>query len=92
MITQLFGILDFIAGTTLFLLHFFPSSPTLSLIAFIFAFYLIVKAAVFFNFFTSTLDILSAIFLFLATIPFYPSFNWIFVLWLLQKAFFSILT
>ena len=85
MLVKLLGIVDLFAGVVLLLLRFgFGTDVALWL-----GIYLMVKGVVFIANVVSMMDILAGIMMVLAAFDFYFSFTWVFVLWLLQKGFFS---
>ena len=85
MIVRLLGFLDLLAGITLFLLRY-HIGETLGLVIGLF---LLAKGVVFIMNVVSIMDILAGLVIILATQGHYFFFTWIFVLWLLQKGFFS---
>ena len=85
MIVRFLGIMDLFAGVMLFLLRFSFGEGVGGWLGI----YLIVKGIVFISNFVSVMDILAGIMMVLAANDLYFSFTWIFVLWLLQKGFFS---
>lgn len=89
-LVKLFGFLDFMSAFHLILLKWGLWNGE---IAWIVAGLLLIKSAVFMtmNDVVSVVDFLAVVALVLALIGYYTPFNWIFILWLLQKSFFSFL-
>lgn len=85
MIVKLFGILDILAGISLFLLKFGIGKY----FALVLAIYLIIKGIFFFGF-ASALDILSAAVIIIAVISSFNFIYFIFVAWLVQKGLISL--
>lgn len=86
MIVQLLGLVDLFAGVLLFLLRF----DLLSTLGVVVGIYLILKGVVFLSNVVSLMDLLAGIVMILASQGYFFIFTWIFVLWLLQKGFFSL--
>lgn len=87
MLVRLLGIIDLLAAICIVLLRFNIGEK----FALVIAILLLTKSVIFLTSFVSFIDILSGIFLILAAYGHYYFFTWFFALWLLQKAFFSIL-
>lgn len=87
MIVKLLGLIDLLAAVFIILLKFHIGEN----IAVIIAIILLIKSIIFLTSFISLIDILAGVFLLLAAYGHYYFFTWIFALWLLQKAFFSLL-
>lgn len=85
MIIQLLGLLDVFAGLWLGLLTLGVGST----VGFVLGVYVLVKGVIFISDVVSFMDILAGITLLLAASGHTFSFTWIFVVWLLQKGFFS---
>ena len=85
---HILGLLDIAAGFVIILLKF----GLFKQLGIIFSIIIAVKAVLFINDISSILDLISAVFLFLAAIDIYFSFTWVFSIWLLQKGFFSLLS
>ena len=85
MIVQFLGLLDLFAGFWLLLLTF-DIGMSLGLVL---GFYLLIKGIVFASDIVSFMDILAGLSILLAAYGYTFPFTWIFVLWLLQKGFFS---
>lgn len=86
LLIKLFGLLDFVAAALLLVMRY-----DVGLIAgVIFGIYLIAKGVIFFSK-VSMVDILAGLMMVFAGFGSYMPFNWLFVLWLLQKSFFSLL-
>lgn len=81
------GILDILAGVTLFSLKF---SSFFLPIAFLFGVYLIIKSLIFFKTFASVVDILVGIIIILATLGEYNILTYLSIVWLLQKGLLSL--
>ncbi len=87
MIVKLFGVVDLLAAVCLILLKWGIGSK----IGLVLAIFLCVKGLIFFYNWASVVDLISVLVLVLAAFGYYFSFSWLFSLWLLQKAFFSLL-
>lgn len=87
MIVKLLGVLDLLAAIFLILLRWNIGSN----IALVLGILLGIKSLIFFYNWASVIDIISVGILIAASFGFYFYFSWIFSLWLLQKAFFSLL-
>lgn len=85
MIVRLLGFMDLLAGITLFFMKF-QIAESLGLVLGLF---LLAKALAFITDVVSVMDLLAAIALLFASQGHYSFITWIFVLWLLQKGFFS---
>ncbi len=84
---KLFGILDLLAAVFLILAQWdFGLS-----VASVLAGYLILKAIVFISDWASWVDLITGIYIFLVVYDVHSAFSLIFVLWLLEKSFFSLL-
>ena len=81
---KLLGLLDATAAIALFIMKF-DVGLTLGLI---FGVYLLIKGVIFFSA-ASIVDITAGILMLFAYSGSYMPLNWIFSIWLLQKAFFS---
>ena len=81
------GLLDILAGVTLFSIKFFP---VLLPIALLFAFYLIGKSIAYFKTFASVVDIFVGIIMIIAVFDIYNLFTYLSILWLLQKGILSL--
>ena len=81
----LLGLLDLLSGITLIMLRFNIGE----FFAWFFVIYLIIKSAIFFTNFVSLVDVFAAIMFVLAIYGIYNALTWVAVIWLLQKAFFS---
>jgi len=88
MFVKILGLIDLFSGIMLILLKF----GFLKGIALFFAICLILKALVFITDFTSFIDIVAGIFLILGYFGVHNFLSWIFVVWLLQKGAFSLLS
>ena len=84
---KLFGLLDLLTAVFLILAQW---DIGLS-IAMILAGYLILKALIFITDWASWIDLITAGYMFLVIYDIHSAFSLIFVLWLLQKSFFSLL-
>ncbi len=87
MILKLFGILDIIAGVVLALTYFGIGDGA----GVFFGIYLIGKGLMFINNIVSIIDIIAGVALLITVFYGESVFIWIFVLWLIQKGFFSVL-
>ena len=85
MLLKMFGLVDLLAALSLFLLQW-DIGRTFGLV--IISIFLL-KSIVFFYDIASVLDLLTVLFFILALLGVYVFFSWVFILWLLQKAFFS---
>lgn len=85
MLVRLLGFMDLVAGMVLFLMKFQVAESW----GVVIGLFLLAKALVFITDVVSVMDLLAAIVLLLASQGYYYFFTWIFVLWLLQKGFFS---
>ena len=85
MIVQFLGFLDFFSGVLLLALQFHHWTA----LGIWFGLYLIVKGITFASNIVSVMDILSGVMLILAAGGYTFPLAWVFVLWLLQKGFFS---
>ena len=85
MIVQFLGLMDIFAGAILLLLKFGVGET----IGMGIGLYLLAKGIVFIYDAVSVMDILAGIVMILAVMGHYYFFDWVFVLWLLQKGFFS---
>jgi len=88
MLVKFLGLLDIIAGFIILILKF----GFFQEVGLIFALYLALKGLIFIKDISSVIDIITAVFLFLAAINFYFSFTWIFSIWLFQKGIFSLIS
>lgn len=86
MLVKILGLMDFGAAIMLILLKWEIGM----VIGWIFAIYLLVKSIIFLYDIASLVDLVTAVFFLLAVTGNYFFFTWIFSLWLLQKAFFSL--
>ena len=86
MIVRLLGFLDFFSGLLLLILQFHHWTA----LGLWFGLYLLVKGIVFISNVVSMMDILAGIMMILAAGGYTFPFTWVFVLWLLQKGFFSL--
>jgi hypothetical protein len=86
MFVKLMGILDLLAAIFMILLKWNIGSN----IALVIAVLLGIKSIIFFYNWASVVDLITVGFLILAVFGYYFFFSWIFSLWLLQKAFFSL--
>lgn len=84
---KLFGMLDFVAAVFLVLAQW---GIGLSIATFL-AWYLVLKALIFITDWASWIDLGAGIYIFLVVKDIHSAFSLIFVVWLLQKAFFSLL-
>ena len=87
MIVKLFGLLDILAGISLFLLKF----GFLKYFALVLAIYLIIKGIVFFGF-PGVIDILSGIVIIIAMFGVFNVVYYIFIIWLVQKGLLSLVS
>lgn len=87
MFVKLMGILDLLAAVFIILLKWNIGSN----IGLVIAILLGIKSLIFFYNWASVVDLMSVGILIFAVYGYYFFFSWIFSLWLLQKAFFSIL-
>ena len=87
MIIKILGLLDIISGVFLGLGYF----GFFKEVALVFAFYLLVKSIIFIKGFASIVDLITAVVFFLVIYGINGAWVWIFVLWLLQKGFISLL-
>ena len=87
MILLLFGLMDILSGIFLGLSYF----GFFKEVSLIFALYLLIKGIIFIKGFASWIDIITAIVFFLVIYGVQGLWVWIFVLWLIQKGFFSFL-
>lgn len=85
MIVKLFGLLDILAGISLFLLKF----GFLKYFALVLAIYLIVKGVMFFGF-PGVMDIFSGIVIIIAIFSVFNVVYYIFIIWLVQKGLISL--
>jgi hypothetical protein len=88
MIIQLFGIMDFLAGILLITSRLGLAEN----FAFYVAMIVIIKALLMFTGVVSLMDLLGGLLLILSSsygVIIFPFVFWVFVLWFLQKAFFS---
>lgn len=85
MIIRLLGFMDLFAGITLFLMKF----QIVESLGLILGLFILAKALVFISDVVSVMDLLAAFALILASQGHYYFLTWIFVLWLMQKGFFS---
>ena len=81
------GLLDILAGVTLFSIKF---SPVLLPLTLLFAFYLIGKSIAYFKTFASVVDIFVGIIMIFAVLDIYNIFTYLSILWLLQKGILSL--
>ncbi|MEK6904424.1 MAG: hypothetical protein AABW87_02405 [Nanoarchaeota archaeon] len=88
LLVKLFGFLDFVSALHLILLKWGLLNGE---IAWIVTAFLLLKSLIFIGDVVSVMDFFAVICLVLALIGFYTPFNWIFILWLLQKSFFSLI-
>jgi len=88
MIVKLFGLLDLFSAILLIFLKYSIGKS----IAYFFIGYLIIKGLLFFGDFSSIMDIISGIFMLLATQDIFIFITWILVFFLLQKSFFSLIS
>tara|TARA_Y100000034_G_C6759867_1_gene338355 strand:+ start:378 stop:644 length:267 start_codon:yes stop_codon:yes gene_type:complete len=86
MVVKLFGVLDFIA-VVMFILAQWSIWDKFAIVV---AIYLIVKALIFITTFASWIDLIAGIYLLLVVFDVHSFFSVIFILWLGQKAFFSL--
>jgi hypothetical protein len=87
MIVKLFGILDLISAFVFISLNWgIGTSLGIGL-----ALYLIIKSLIFIKAFSSWVDLVTGIYLLLVVFDVHSAFSLIFVLWLGQKAIFSLL-
>ncbi len=87
MILWILGLLDILSGI-FFGLSYFGFFKEITVI---FAIYLLIKSIIFIKGFASWIDIITAIIMFLVIYGLHDIWIWIFVMWLLQKGFFSFL-
>ena len=83
---KLLGILDLIAAVFFILAQW---SIGLAVAPFL-AFYIIIKSVLFLGNWASIVDLLSGIYMLLVVYDIHSAFSLIFIIWLLQKSFFSI--
>lgn len=88
MLIKLFGLLDLGAAILLILLKYHVGE----FLAYFFAGYLLVKGLLFFGGINTLFDFAGGILLILAAQGIYSLFYWIVILWLFQKAFFSLVS
>jgi len=84
---KLLGILDLAAAIFFVLIQWDVGLG----IASFFAGYLVVKSLIFISDWVSWIDLISGLYMFLAIYDLHSAFSFIFVLWLLQKSFFSLM-
>ena len=85
---QILGILDIISGLVIILMKF----GLFKEVGLILSILLAIKAIIFIKDISSVLDLITAVFFFLAAIGIYFSFSWVFAIWLFQKGFFSLIS
>ena len=85
---KILGMMDIFSGLLILILKFGFFQD----IGLIFALYLAVKSMIFIKDFASVIDLVTALFFFLAAVGFYFSFTWIFSIWLLQKGIFTFIS
>ena len=81
------GLLDILSGLIIIILKF----NVFSEIGLFLSIFLGLKSIIFIKDVASVIDLVTAGFLFLASIGFYFSFTWIFSIWLLQKGLFTLI-
>ena len=86
MIIKLFGLMDLVAAVLFLLLQWGIGGK----VAIFFAIYLVVKSLIFIGDFTSWIDLIAGVYLFLVIFDVHSFFSFLFILWLGQKAFFSL--
>lgn len=86
MVVKLLGFLDLLAAVFLVLAQW---NIGLGIASFL-AFYIIGKSVIFIGNWASIVDLLAGIYMFLVIYNIHSAFSLIFVLWLLQKSFFSL--
>ena len=86
MIVKLFGILDLLVALSFMLIQWDIGKG----FAMFLAIYLIIKATIFITDFTSWIDLLAGVYLLLVIYNIHSIFSVVFILWLGQKAFFSL--
>ncbi|MBU2640044.1 MAG: hypothetical protein KKG75_05070 [Nanoarchaeota archaeon] len=86
MIVKIFGILDLLAALSFILLQWGIGEGLATFLAI----YLIIKSIIFIMDFTSWIDLLAGVYLLLVIFNIHSIFSIIFILWLGQKAFFSL--
>ncbi len=84
---KLLGILDILTGGIFFVSYFYVNNIFL-----IFPIYLIIKSLVFIKSIVSFFDILVAIFFIMAIFGNFVIIDWIFIVWIIQKGLFSLLS
>tara|TARA_Y100000310_G_C20633538_1_gene789959 strand:- start:1420 stop:1686 length:267 start_codon:yes stop_codon:yes gene_type:complete len=87
MIVKLFGLMDLFAALLFISLQWGIGKG----VAIFVAVYLVVKSLIFIGDITSWIDLVAGIYLFLVIYEIHSFFSFLFILWLLQKAFFSLL-
>lgn len=85
MVIKLLGLIDVVAG----LIILFYNLGLASQVALLFGVFLIIKGLLFFDF-IGFFDILLGVFMVFGLINDSGFFSWLFVVWLLQKGFFSL--
>lgn len=86
MIVKLFGIMDLVAAAVFILVQWgFGANFALFV-----ALYLILKSLLFLPDFASVIDLIAGIYLILVIYNIHDIFSTIFIIWLLQKSFFSL--
>lgn len=88
MIVKLLGIVDLLAAIMMITARFDILLP----VAVVLAICLIIKGIIFFSPITGVLDILSGLYLFLIILDISSGFSLIFIVWLVQKSFFSLVS
>ena len=83
---RILGLLDMICGIVILILKF----GYFQNLGIILSFFLALKSIIFIKDIASVIDLISAVFFFLAANGYYFNFTWIFALWLIQKGLFSI--
>ncbi len=88
MIVKLFGLIDLFAALIFILVQWDIGIKW----AIIMAIYLIVKSIIFIADIASIIDLITGIYLVLVILGVHSAFSAIFIIWLLQKGFFSIIS
>ncbi len=88
MIVKILGLMDVISGIVLGLAYY----ELFGQIAVICALYLLIKGIIFFGSFATWIDLITAIVFFLVIYGVSGVWVWIFIIWLMQKGIFSLLS